>query len=132
MRDLYAASRFLVMPLYPVDFQASVTAILEAMAMELPVICSQTPGQTDVVISGQTGLYVPPSDPLALKTAIQELLSQSDLSDQLGHSGRIHVLNEMSLDCYVERLNRFVQQASSYNLSADFVANSKLTNTNNP
>ncbi|MBP1693549.1 MAG: glycosyl transferase group 1, partial [Chloroflexi bacterium] len=132
LRDLYAASRFLVMPLYPVDFQAGVTAILEAMAMELPVICSQTPGQTDVVISGQTGLYVPPSDPLALKTAIQELLSQPDLSDRLGHSGRIHVLNEMSLDCYVERLNRFIQQASSYNLSADFVENSELTNTNNP
>jgi glycosyltransferase involved in cell wall biosynthesis len=55
LRDVYAASRFMVMPLYDVPFQAGVTAILEAMAMEKAVICSRTSGQTDIVIESESG-----------------------------------------------------------------------------
>ncbi len=80
LRDLYAACQTMVMPLYEVNFQAGVTAILEAMAMGLPVICSQTPGQTDVIVAGETGVYVTPGDPAALKNAILELLKQPDLT----------------------------------------------------
>src|SRR5205823_8678819 len=66
LRQLYADCQFMVMPLYDVNFQAGVTAILEAMAMSRAVICSRTPGQTDVIVDGETGLYVPTSDPQAL------------------------------------------------------------------
>jgi hypothetical protein len=38
-------------PLLDVPFQAGVTTILEAMAMEKTVICSRTLGQTDVHVS---------------------------------------------------------------------------------
>ena len=34
LREVYAASDFVVMPLYHVEFQAGVTALLEAMAMK--------------------------------------------------------------------------------------------------
>lgn len=112
LRDVYAASRFLVMPLYPVNFQAGVTAILEAMAMGLPVICSQVPGQTDVIVAGETGIYVKPGDPTVLKKAILQLLDQPDLTARLGHNGQNRVLSEMSLDCYVERLNYYVKAAT--------------------
>ena len=36
LRDLYAASRFVVVPLVNVDNQAGITTILEAMAMGTP------------------------------------------------------------------------------------------------
>jgi glycosyltransferase involved in cell wall biosynthesis len=108
LRDVYAASRFVVMPLYPVNFQAGVTAILEAMAMGKAVICTRTPGQTDVVIEGETGLYVPPGDPAALRGAIQYLLDHPAEAERMGDNGRRRVQTEMSLDCYVERLGRFV------------------------
>ena len=108
LRDLYALSDFMVMPLFNVDFQAGVTALLEAMAMEKAVICSRTPGQTDVVVEGETGLYVPPGDAGALRLAIKRLLSQPDLVEQLGQNGRLRIENEMSLDRYVVRLNRYV------------------------
>jgi glycosyltransferase involved in cell wall biosynthesis len=108
LRQLYADSRFLVMPLYDVDFQAGVTAILEAMAMERAVICSRTPGQTDVVVDGETGLYVPPGDPAALRQAIQRLLDNPDEAAAMGRAGRQRVEDEMSLARYVERLARYV------------------------
>lgn len=111
LRQLYADSLFVVMPLYNVDFQAGVTVILEAMAMEKAIICSGTPGQTDVVIDGETGIYVPPEDPVALHDAIVYLLANPDVATRMGKAGRRRVEREMSLDCYTERLNGFVQRA---------------------
>lgn len=114
LRALYAMSEFVVMPLYPVNFQAGVTANLEAMAMEKAVICSRTPGQTDVVVQGETGLYVPPGDPIALREAIQRLLDHPEEAARMGQNGRRRILEEMSLDCYTSRLYRYVQAALSH------------------
>jgi glycosyltransferase involved in cell wall biosynthesis len=109
LRKLYSISRFMVMPLYPVQFQAGVTAILEAMAMEKAVICSRIPGQTDVVLEGQTGLYVPPGDPMALRTAIERLLRHPEDAERMGRNGRQRILAEMSLECYTKRLAPYVR-----------------------
>ncbi len=109
LRQLYADSLFVVMPLYNVHFQAGVTAILEAMAMAKAVICSRTPGQTDIIAEGQTGLYVPPGDPAALRGRIQFLLDNPALATQMGQAGRQRVETEMDLSHYALRLQRCVQ-----------------------
>ena len=113
LRQLYADSCFVVMPLYNVNFQAGVTAILEAMAMGKAVICSRTPGQTDVIVDGQTGLYVPPGDPAALRAQIQFLLNNPALATRLGEAGRHRVVEEMELTRYAQGLQRHVQAALS-------------------
>ena len=104
LRELYAASRFMVMPLYNVNFQAGVTAILEAMAMERAVICSRTPGQTDVIIQDETGVYVTPENPAELRLAIERLLADPEMAEAMGKKGRQRVIDMMSLECYVNRL----------------------------
>ena len=109
LRDLYAASRFMVMPLYPVNFQAGVTAILEAMAMGKAVICTCTPGQSDIVVEGQTGIYVPPENAESLRTAIQHLLDRPDEAERMGKNGRERVLQGMDLDSYAERLKYYTK-----------------------
>ena len=109
LRQLYADSRFVVIPLHEVPFQAGVTAILEAMAMGKAVICSRVKGQTDVIVDGQTGLYVPPYDPSALRTAIETLLSQPQLAERMGRQGRRLVDEAMSLEHYVERFRGIVE-----------------------
>jgi glycosyltransferase involved in cell wall biosynthesis len=104
LRQLYAASRLVVMPLLEADFQAGVTAILEAMAMERAVICSRTRGQTNVVMEGETGLYVPVGKPAALRAAIERLLANPEEARRLGQAGRRRVEEDLNLDRYVERL----------------------------
>jgi glycosyltransferase involved in cell wall biosynthesis len=106
LRELYAASKFVVMPLYPVDFQAGVTAILEAMAMGKAVICTRTPGQTDVIVDGLTGLYVEPGNPDALRSAIERLLDHPEESDRMGCNGRMRVDQDMNLERYIIRLRK--------------------------
>src|SRR5439155_23048132 len=54
LRQLYARSALVVVPLDDVDFQAGVTTILEAMAMAKPVIVTHSAGQTDVVEDRRT------------------------------------------------------------------------------
>ncbi len=108
LRQLYADSRFVVMPLLNVNYQAGITAILEAMAMGRAVICSRTPGQTDVVIDGETGMYVPPGDPDALRAAIMHLINHPDQAARMGQAGRRRIEQEMSLDHYAARLGRLV------------------------
>lgn len=104
LRQLYSDSRFLVMPLEPVEFQAGVTAILESMAMERAVICTRTPGQTDVLVDGESGLYVPPRDPVALRAAIERLLAEPETVARMGRAGRRLVEERMNLDHYAARL----------------------------
>lgn len=112
LRQLYADSAFMVMPLQNVDFQAGVTAILEAMAMGRAVICSRTPGQTDVVVDGETGIYVPPGDAQALREAIEYLLYHPEIAERMGQAGRRRIEQSMNLESYVERLGHVVQTVS--------------------
>jgi glycosyltransferase involved in cell wall biosynthesis len=113
LRDLYAASRFVVMPLFPANFQVGVTAILEALAMGKAVICSQVPGQTDVIQEGINGCYVPPGDPVALRKAILNLLENPEEAERMGRQGRRLVEEEMSLRHYADRLARYVRKAQT-------------------
>jgi glycosyltransferase involved in cell wall biosynthesis len=108
LRQLYADSRFLVMPLEDVRFQAGVTAILEAMALARAVVCSRVLGQTDVVAEGENGHYVPAGDALALRAEIARLLAEPKETERLGANGRRLIEREMNLDRYVERLTKVV------------------------
>src|SRR5262249_48216839 len=119
LRQLYALSHFVVMPLHPVPFQAGVTTLLEAMAMGKAVICTRTPGQTDVVEEGKTGVYVEPHDAAALRAAIQCLLADTARAKALGQRGRQRVLETLSLERYCDRLKTYVHDARSMPVPAE-------------
>src|ERR1019366_5413789 len=84
LRELYARSRFVVVPLQRSDTDNGVTVILEAMAMGKPVICSRTRGQVDVINDGVTGLFVPVGDVKALRAAMLELWNDPDRASEMG------------------------------------------------
>jgi glycosyltransferase involved in cell wall biosynthesis len=109
VRQLYADSDFVVMPLYDVDRAAGSTTILEAMAMGKAVICSRATGQRDLVVDGETGIYVPPGDVAAMRAAITHLIENPAECRRMGVAGRRRVERELSLDYYVERTTHYVQ-----------------------
>jgi glycosyltransferase involved in cell wall biosynthesis len=104
LRQLYAQSSIVVVPLYETDFQAGVTTILEAMAMGKPVITTRTQGQTDVVDEDRTGLYVPPGDPAALAGAIERLRADADLRKKLGENARLWVEENATLPRWAQTI----------------------------
>ena len=94
LRQLYADAALVVVPLEETDFQAGITTILEAMSMGRAVVCTPTTGQTDTIVDGVTGVYVPPSDPVALREAIEQLLVNPDEADRLGANAQEWVARE--------------------------------------
>ena len=112
LRRLYAECLFVVMPLEDVPFQAGVTTILEAMAMGKAVICSRTVGQTDIVVDGETGLYVEPGNVTQLREVIQTLLNDPTRAERMGAAGRRKVEEQMDVTHYADRLSRFVRKTA--------------------
>lgn len=109
VRQLYADSDFVVMPLFDVDRAAGSTTILEAMAMGKAVICSRATGQRDLVVDGETGIYVAPGDVAAMRAAVSFMLENPEECRRMGAAGRRRVERELSLDHYVERTAHYVQ-----------------------
>jgi glycosyltransferase involved in cell wall biosynthesis len=109
LRSLYARSRFVVIPLEDVDFDAGVTSITEAMAMGKAVIATKSKGQVDVLHDGVEGLYVPPRDPEALREAIEQLLANPGEADRMGEAGRAAVLKRHRIGCWAERVASIVR-----------------------
>ena len=110
LRELYAESLFVVMPLMDVDFQAGITTILEGMAMGRAIVCTHTAGQTDTLIAGQTGLYVPPNDAVALRAAVQRLLDDPFETERLGANARNWAVEHADIEVYARSLARVVDE----------------------
>ena len=68
--------------------------LLEAMALGKAVVSSRVGGTQDVVVEGETGLFVPPRDPEALAAAMRKLLDDPDLRSRMGTAGRSRVERE--------------------------------------
>jgi glycosyltransferase involved in cell wall biosynthesis len=77
--------------------------VLEAMAMERPVVSTRVGMVPDVVTDGVTGLVVSPGDADALAGAVSKLAAGLDEAQRMGRRGRERVLSEFTLDAIVER-----------------------------
>ncbi len=63
-------------------------ALVEAMALGLPVVATRVGGIPTVVADGETGRLVAPNDPPALARAVNELLKDPGLRQRMGDAGR--------------------------------------------
>lgn len=90
-------------------------AVREALAMERAVIATDVGGTDEAVINGETGLLVPPEDPDALADALRRLLDDTDKRERLGQNGRDHIVEEFSVDSYIENYETFLTDLAGGN-----------------
>jgi len=86
----------------------------EAMAFGRPVVASAVGGLLDLVRDGETGLLVPPRDPVALRAALDRLLADPALRAQLGAAARAHVAEYCAWDRVTERTIAVYRAALEY------------------
>ncbi len=79
-------------------------SILEAMAMELPVVATDIRGCREAVIPNQTGLIVPPQNSEQLAEALGKILANKQLKEAFGKAGRQRVEAEYDERFVFERL----------------------------
>src|SRR5207302_9889216 len=85
VETVFAAADVAVLPSV---FEGMPNAALEAMAMGCPVIATAVGGSREVVRHGETGLLVPPADPVALACALAEIAGSGERRSRMGTRSR--------------------------------------------
>ena len=86
-------------------------ALLEAMALGLPVVASAAGGNRDLITPDVTGLLVPPLDPRAWAVALERVLSDPGFGARLGRAARELVRGDHTLERTVQRTEAVYREA---------------------
>jgi len=98
---LMAALDIFVLPSFSETFGL---VVVEAMAMERPIIATNAGGLPEIITNGKTGLLIKPRDATAVAWAIHRVLSDSTLRSSLGHLAREEALKRYDFDSCVDSL----------------------------
>lgn len=90
---------------------------LEAMSVEVPVVATRSGGIVETVENGRTGILVERNNECALAEAILRILSDEDLRQSMGKSGRKRVVEFFSLERMVERLLHLYKNLCAVSIS---------------
>ena len=99
MRELYAVSDIVVLPSWREGLSR---ALIEAAAMERPIITTDVPGCRDVVDHGRSGLLVPLRDSRSLALAIRLFIDNPDFARRCG----IHARRKVKAEFQVSLVNQ--------------------------
>ena len=86
--------------------------LLEAMACEAPVICTNVASLPEVVQDGVTGFIVPPNDPETLREKLVWLSQHPDQRRTMGLVARSRVLDVFTWPTVVRRCLDIYQASS--------------------
>ena len=87
----YSIMDFLALPTYREGFP---NVVLEASAMEVPVVATRVTGCVDAVVDGVTGMLVEARNSRALSRSIEMYIKDPGLRSRHGKAGRSRALNE--------------------------------------
>lgn len=73
---------------FPSLYEGLPGAVIEAMALGLPVVAADIPALREVVEPGRSALLVPPREPAALASAIGDMLTDRERARAFGRRGR--------------------------------------------
>jgi len=104
---LMAAFDILAFPSHAESFGV---VLIEAMAMGLPVVSTNTDGVVDIVADGQSGIMVPRQDARALADGLERLIGDPDLRVRMGKAGRVRVEELFDQEKQITRLERLYRQ----------------------
>ncbi len=105
--ELLAALDLFVLPTHQ---EALGTAFLEAQAMGVPVIGTRVGGVPETIAEGQTGLLVPPHEPVALAQAMLELITQPARRQRMAAAARAWVTGRFSIEAMAEGMLRVYEK----------------------
>ncbi|ULL19041.1 glycosyltransferase family 1 protein [Paenibacillus sp. H1-7] len=87
-------------------------AILEAMAVEVPVIATDISGTTDLVKDGVTGLLVDPQNHIALKDALELLIHDNEKREKYSQNAKKLIQEHYTIENMIGQLEMVYQEGS--------------------
>jgi glycosyltransferase involved in cell wall biosynthesis len=98
--DLLYNCRLVVVPLKKVVKSTGQVVFLEAMATGKPVIATETVGTKDYIQSGVNGILVPPDNPISLREAINTVMKNPELENNISTNALESVKKLYTLEKY--------------------------------
>ncbi|MGF1544719.1 MAG: glycosyltransferase family 4 protein [Parvularculaceae bacterium] len=90
------------------DVDGVPVAMMEAMAVGVPVASTRVSGVPELVIDGETGVLAPPEDPAAFADAIERCVRDAALYERLRRGAEARVATEFSEEVNVGRLEKLI------------------------
>lgn len=103
MKEVYASIDLLVLSS---DAEPFGRVLIEAMAMEKPVVATKAGGVVEIVEDGVTGLLVPPGDVNYMAKAIVKMLESKEDRMRMGRAGRKRAESMFSIEKNVEEIQK--------------------------
>ena len=97
--------------LHPAVSEGFCNAVLEAQAMELPVVVTDADGLGENVEDGVTGFVVVRRDPEALARRLEQLAGDPELGRRMGRAGRSRVLEHFRPEQEIEAFEQLYGEA---------------------
>ena len=89
---------------FPSLYEGLGCALIEAMALRLPIVASDIPVLHEVVEKGQNALLVQPASPVKLARAIETLLNDEDRTSEFGRRSREIFEERFTLEQSTQRM----------------------------
>jgi glycosyltransferase involved in cell wall biosynthesis len=80
------------------------SSLLDAMASRLPIVATRAGGIPEVITHGETGLLVPPRDPVSLAQAILTLYRDKERATRMAQRGYQAVHRKFSVEAMAEKV----------------------------
>jgi len=95
---------------FPSHAEAFGMALVEAMAMELPVVSTNCDGVLDIVVDGTTGMFVNPHRPTELADALKLLIDDPGRRVAMGRAGRKRVLDLFDRRAHLAQVEQIYEE----------------------
>ncbi len=115
--EILAAADLFVFPSF---YEGLPGAVIEAMALGLPIVASNIEAVRETVEEGRNAFLVPPASPVELATAITRLLEDSRTAQTAGRRSREIFEESFTLEQNVICLVAYYHQIMSFHSKVDF------------
>jgi len=93
------------------DMDGIPVALMEAMAVGIPVVSTTVSGIPELIDNHVNGLIVKPNDPLALSTAMLEIINNTELSKEFSINARSTIESEFSIYKEADKLHSLFKKS---------------------
>src|SRR5204863_1743864 len=90
--------------------------LVEAMALEVPVLATEVGGPKEIIEHGREGYLLPPRQPREWARAVAELAAHPDRSRAMGRAGRQRVEQAFGVQQHVAAMFAVYERALAYDL----------------
>jgi len=98
---------------FPSHSESFGIALVEAMAMKKPSVCSNSEGVLDIAVDGETSYLFEPKNASELKAKLKLLIDSKDTRNKCGENARKRVIENFEVESVTEKVLKIYQDVIS-------------------